>query len=133
MLRQRLSDRAANAEANAVAAILNGGLLRLYAGEQRAEPEASPGRAVLLAELRFAERAFCAASGGIAEANPFETGCLAVADGVATWFAAVAADGTAIFDGSVGTREANLVLNDVEIREGDEIAVDEFRFYASKR
>jgi hypothetical protein len=132
-LNPKLSNEAANAEADAVAALLDNGYLRIYDGSQPANADAGIGGANLLAELRFNADAFAAAAAGVAAANAFTQDASANATGTATWFRALKSDGTSpIFDGTVGTSGANLNLNSVAIVAGVAVQVTGFTFTASK-
>ena len=132
-LNPKLSNVAANAEADAVVDLLDDGYLRIYDGTQPANADTSVSTQVLLAELRFNATAFGAASAGVATANAFTQDSSANATGTATWFRALKSDGTTtMFDGSVGTSGANLNLNSVSIVSGVAVQVTAFTFTASK-
>jgi hypothetical protein len=98
-----------------VGALLNAGFLRIYDGAQPATADTALGAQVLLAELEFDSPAFGAAIAGVATAEPITGEGDCPADGVAAWFRCVKADGTPVFDGSVGTSAADLVLNSTAI------------------
>jgi hypothetical protein len=132
-LNPKLSNVAANAEADAVAGLLDDGYLRIYDGTQPTNADTAVGAQVLLAELRFNATAFGAAAAGVATANAFTQDASANATGTATWFRALQSDGTTVmFDGSVGTSGANLNLNSVSIVAGVAVNVTGFTFTASK-
>lgn len=115
-LTQKLSNAAANAAADAVAALLNNGYLRIYDGAQPTNADTAIGSQVLLAELRYNATAFGAAVAGVATANAMTADSSANATGTAAWFRALKSDGsTVIFDGSVGTSGCNLNLATVSI------------------
>jgi len=123
-LTPRLSNAAASAAADAVVDLLNNGYLRIYDGTQAATADTAIGSQVLLAELRFNATAYGAASNGVATANAFTGDASANATGTATWFRALASNGTTVyFDGSVGTSDANLVLGSVSITTGQTVDV----------
>ena len=65
----QLSVAAANAAANAVCSLLNGGYIRVYTGPRPASTEVAVSTQVLLAAPRFNATAFGAASNGVAIAN----------------------------------------------------------------
>lgn len=119
----KTSDLAVNAAADALLALLNNGKLRLYAGVQPTTPDGALGAQVLLAELRFGSPAFSRAVAGVAVANPLTEEDDAMATGTATWFRALTADDVAIFDGSVGVAQADLILNAVSIQQHAIVAV----------
>lgn len=96
----RLSTAAQNAAADAVAALCNGGTLKVYDGTQPAA-----GGAVTTQTLgityTFAATAFGAATGGVATANTIAQATV-VASITPTWCRALKSDGTTIvFDGNV--------------------------------
>lgn len=132
-LNPKLTGLAATTEANAVAALLNNGWLRLYSGSQPSTADEAVSSQVVLAELRFGNPAFGAASDGVAAANAIAGDASANAPGKATWFRCFKSDGTTpVFDGSVGTSNSNLVLNSVEISAGAPVDVTSFTFTAQK-
>jgi hypothetical protein len=132
-LNPKLTSLAATSEANSVAALLDNGWLRVYSGSQPATADDAITSQVLLAELRFASPAFGAASDGVATANAITGDSSANAAGTAVWFRCFKADGvTPVLDGSVGTSNANLVLNSVDISAGAQVDVTSFTFTAQK-
>lgn len=123
-LNPKRSNAAANAACDAMAALANGGYLRIYDGAQPASADTPVSSQTLLAELRFADPAFAAAAAGVAAANPIASDLSADATGVASWFRVFEADGTsAVWDGSVGTANADLVVNSVNFQQGAHIDV----------
>ena len=115
-LNPKSSNVAANAAVDAMATLINTGYLRIYDGTQAATADTAVGAQVLLAELRYAATAFGAGSAGVATANAITADSSANATGTASWFRVLKSDGTtAIFDGSVGTATADLILNTVAI------------------
>ena len=132
-LNPKLTDLAATTEADAVAALLNNGWLRLYSGAQPSTADEAVSSQVVLAELRFGNPAFGAASDGVAAANAIAGDASANAAGTATWFRCFESDGaTPVFDGSVGTSNSNVVLNSAEISAGAPVDVTSFTFTAQK-
>jgi hypothetical protein len=132
-LNPKLTTLAATTEANAVAALLNTGWLRLYSGSQPSTADEAVTSQVVLAELRFGNPAFGSASDGVAAANAITGDSSANATGTATWFRCFESDGTTpVFDGSVGTSSSNLVLNSVGISAGAQVDVTSFTFTAQK-
>lgn len=119
----KLANAAANAGADALCALLNGGKLQIYGDSQPADANAAVGAQILLAELTFGNPAFAAALGGEAEANPITADASTNNTGTATWFRALKSDGTEVFDGSVGMSGCDLNFNRVAIREGEEMTV----------
>jgi hypothetical protein len=132
-LNPKLTSLAATTEADAVAALLSNGWLRLYSGVQPSSADEAVTSQVLLAELRFGNPAFGSASDGVAAANAIAGDSSANATGTATWFRCFQSDGTTpVFDGSVGTSTSNLVLNSVAISAGAQVDVTSFTFTAQK-
>jgi len=115
-LNPQLSNTSVNAAADAVCALANSGKLRIYDGTQAANANTALGAQVLLAELTLNATAFGASSGGVATANAIASDASANASGTASWFRVVKSDGTTVlFDGSVGTSSANLILASLTI------------------
>jgi hypothetical protein len=132
-LNPQLSNVAANAETNAVTALLNTGYLRIYSGTQPATADTAIAAQVLLATLRFGSTAFGAAANGVATANAITSDTNAAATGTAAWFRCLQSDGTTtVFDGSAGTSAANLNLNSVAISAGAQVDVTGFTYTSSK-
>lgn len=105
------SNTAVNAAAVAVTTLANTGYLRIYDGTQPATADTAITTQVLLAELRWNATAFGAPAAGVATANAITSDASANNTGTATWFRALQSDGTTVlFDGSVGTSAADLIL-----------------------
>jgi len=123
-LQPRRSNAAANAACNAMAALANNGYLRIYDGTQAATADTALGSQVLLAELRFSATAFGNAVAGVATANAITADSSANQTGTASWFRVLGSDGTSVvYDGSVGTASADLILNTVAIVLGASVSV----------
>jgi len=104
----RISTVAADAEANATGALLDGGYLRTYAS---AKPEDADTEEVTphLTELRFGTPAFRAAIGGAIASYPLTPDLDTPGDADAVWYRTFMADGvTPVFDGTVGVTGCNL-------------------------
>lgn len=97
-----LANAARNAVADAVAALCDGGVLRVYDGIQPAGPGTAVTTQTLLAECTFADPAFSSAVAGVATAHTIADDPAADASGTATWFRIVGAGGSAVIDGTVG-------------------------------
>jgi hypothetical protein len=107
----QLATATVNGQANDMAARCNNGYVRIYDGAQPADADTAVSTQVLLAELRFGATAFGTAVGGVITANSITADSDANNTGTATWFRALASDGTtSVFDGSVGTTNANMVI-----------------------
>lgn len=107
----KVSVAVANAQADLVGALCNGGYLRVYGGfKPSSADEVAPGAA--LATLRFAAEAFRPAENCQIQSNPIMPDENTEGSGEATWFRAFMADGvTPVFDGTVGTANANINLS----------------------
>lgn len=123
----QLADATVNAQADALARLLDNGYLRIYDSTQAATADTALGAQVLLAELRFNATSAPAASSGLLTFNAITSDSSANATGTASWFRALKSDGTTVvFDGSVGTSASNLVLNSTSIASGATVAVSSF-------
>lgn len=123
-----LSTAASNHQLDALAELLDGGYLRLYAGQRPATPDVQVKDQSLLAELRFSRPAFDPADSGTVRATQIRSDPSAAASGQVAWYRAVAKDGkTAIIDGSVGTQDADMIVNFTEIQKTAKFSVSEFR------
>lgn len=123
----KMADAAVNAEANALAALLNSGYLRVYDGSQPATADTAITSQVLLAELRFGATAFGAAVSGVITANAISDDTDANATGTAAWFRCLESDGvTPVLDGNIATSAANFVINTTSIVIHSDVAVTSF-------
>lgn len=128
----RISNDAAKAAADAITALLNAGAgagkLRIYDGTQPAGPDTAISDQTLLAELTLTDPAFGAAAdaspGATATAASISDDTSANATGTASWFRAVDSDDNAVIDGSVGTSDADLILDSVSITAGQTVKVN---------
>jgi hypothetical protein len=117
----------ANAAADAICALCDGGSIRIYSGAQPATPDDEP-VGVLLAEPRFGTPAFSAAVDGTATANAITPDGNANATGTAAWYRLCAADGSAVTDDECGVTGsgAALELSTIGIQAGDRVLVPNF-------
>lgn len=129
------SDEAAKAAVDAVAALCNGGSLKIYDGAQPTDANTAVGAQTLLATLTLSATAFGAsvASGSAgskvvtATANAITGDTSADATGTAAWFRVLKSDGTSVvFDGSVGTSGCDLNMATTSIVAGEEVDVSSF-------
>ncbi len=128
------SDEAAKAACDAVAALCNGGTIKVYTGTQPTDANTAIGAQTLLGTFSFAATAFgaSAASGTAPTRSAVATAAAiaditAVASGTATWFRALKSNGTSVvMDGSVGTSGCDLNLTDVTITSGETMRVSSF-------
>lgn len=115
-LNPQRTDAIVNELVDAMAAHLDNGYIRIYDGAQAANADTAVGAQVLLAELRFGATAFGAGAAGVATANAITADSSANATGTASWFRCLESDGTTVvYDGSVGTATADLILNSTAI------------------
>lgn len=125
-LNTQVSDTAANAAANALAALCNGGFMELYTATQPANANTAVSGQTLLVTLGLSATAFGGAVAGVLTANTISPGNNA-ATGTATWFRVYKSDGTtAVFDGSVGTTGCNLNMNSNVLQSGAQTTVTAF-------
>jgi hypothetical protein len=123
-LNTQLANATVNGQGDNLAARLNSGFLRIYDGAQPATADTALGAQVLLAELTFSATAAPATVNGLITFNAIGADTSANATGTATWFRAVASNGTTVvLDGSVGTATSNLILNTVSIIAGGNVSV----------
>lgn len=95
--------------------------IKLYDGTQPAGPGTAIGSQVLGVTFTLdATAAYGAAASGVAtlDVSPAIT-AVAVAGITATWFRAADSNGVAVFDGSVGTSSADLIMNTTTIANGN--------------
>lgn len=118
-----MSYAAVNAEANALAALANSGILRIYSGTRPTTcDDAITG--TILAELTMNATAFGSASNGVLTANAITADSAADAGGTATHFRLFQSNGTtALWDGTVGTSGEDCNLNSVAISAGAQVSV----------
>jgi hypothetical protein len=129
----KLTDLAANTEADALAPLFNTGWIRIYDGTQPVTADTAIVAQVLLAELRFSATAFGAAVAGVLTANAITSDTAANNTGVAAWYRCFKVDGiTAICDGSVGTATADMILNSVAISSGATVSCSAFTHTVTK-
>jgi hypothetical protein len=108
-----LENESVNAQANALATLCNNGYIRIKSAAN-----------VLLAELRFGATAFGAASAGVIEANAITAEDAALDTATATKYEVYKSDGTSLlWTGTVGTADADLVLNAVGITVGAQVTI----------
>lgn len=123
-----ISDAAAKAASDAVCALCNGGTIAIRSGTQPANANTAA-TGSLLVTLSFSATAFGAASSsGVATANAIAP-ANASGTGTASWFRAFKSDGTtAVFDGSVGTAAADLILSAVALTTGGQVTISSLTY-----
>ncbi len=117
-LNPKLANIGANAAADAVTALLNSGYIDIYDGTQPATADTAITTQTKLARLTFGNPAFGSAVAGVSTANAITSDTAADATGTASWFRACKTNGSAVFDGAVGTASANLILSTTSIVAG---------------
>lgn len=130
----QLTNAVVNAQADALAALLDHGYLRIYNGSQPASGDTALGSQTMLVELRLATPAAPAAVNGVLTFSAIAAAA-AAASGTASWFRIYASDGTTpVMDGSVGVSGdgPNLTLSSTTIASGGVIAVTAFTHTVSK-
>lgn len=123
-----LAQRSANAAADAVLALCDGGVLQIYDGVKPESPEIAARSQHLLAELRFGSPAFSPAVNGTAMARAISKDPAARVTGSPTWFRVVSAEGRAVMDGSVGTMDGDLVTNLSTIQRDAEVSIERLAY-----
>lgn len=130
-----LSNDAANAEADALSALLDNGYLRIYSGTRPANADTALSGNTLLAELRFANPAAGAASGGVITFSAITSDSSANATGTATFYRAFQSDGsTVVVDGDVGTTGSGeeMELGSTAIQSGAVVSISAFSHTVTK-
>lgn len=119
----QISFAAADAEANALALLMNSGKLRIYSGTIPTRADDSIGAAVQLAELTMNATAFGASASGVITANAI-TGANAGNSGTASFFRVWNSAGAVSYlQGTAGTATSDLILNSVAISSGAAVSV----------
>jgi hypothetical protein len=129
MNKVRLSEAAANAAADAVARLLDGGWINIYEGTMPASAdEAPPQGTKLLASIQFASPAFMASEGGMTRAHALQPDRDAAQTGRPQWYRLYRADHvTAVQDGNVaGSGQPAMLLRALLIAQHAEVSVDTF-------
>ena len=109
MKNTQVSNYALQLEAQALATAANGGTVEIYSGTQPTDANTAVGSQTLGVTLTLGNPAFSVSSGTLT-ANAITSGT-AVASITPTWCRVKASGGQVLFDGSVGTSNANLILD----------------------
>lgn len=129
----KFSNLTVNGEADFIGVAADSGYIRIYSGSQPADADTGIVAQVLLAELRFAADAFPAAVAGLLTANAITSDASADNAGTAAWARILKSDGTSVlFDGTVGTSSANVVINSVAISAGAVVSCSSLTLQVSK-
>jgi hypothetical protein len=109
-LNTQIADATVNAQASALAALCNGGLIRVYNGTQPASADAALSGNTLGVTLTFGATAFGAPNSGLLTANAITSGT-AVASITPTWARILRSDGTTVvMDISCGASDSNMII-----------------------
>lgn len=109
-LNTQLADATVNAQASALAALCNNGIIRVYDGTQPATADTALSGNTLGVELTFGATAFGAPTSGLLTANAITSG-VATASITPTFARIFASNGTTvIMDVSAGASGANLTI-----------------------
>lgn len=125
----KVSTAAANLKANAWAAGMNSGYIRIYQGTQPATANTSLGAATLLAELTMGSTAFGAAVDGLLTANAITKDSSANNTGTAQFYRLFQSDGTTpMGDGTCGASGSgsDLELSSTSIVQFGEVTCTSF-------
>jgi hypothetical protein len=126
-----LSNAAANAAADAVMRLLDGGFLDIYDGA-RPDADAAVTTQTRLGRFSLSNPCAGAAVAGVATFNSISA-AVALASGSATWFRMRASDETAVFDGSAGTGSGvDVTLSSAEFVQGALVQPAAFTYRARK-
>lgn len=113
----KLSLAAAEAQANAIAPLCNGGFIDFYSTAQPSTPETPPG-GTSLATLDLPNPAAASVTNGLMTFNAIPGGTVAVS-GTALWFRITENDhSTPVLDGTVGTSGSDINLNSTTLVNG---------------
>jgi hypothetical protein len=118
----RIGTTARNAQADAVAAMLNGGTVEVRTGAQPADPQTTAS-GTLLATIPLAATAYGAASAGVAALAGTPRTDPGDAAGTAGWWRAKSSGGVAILDGACGTSGSEMNLNSLSIAVGVDVSI----------
>lgn len=115
-----------------MAALCNGGTLKIYDGTQPATADTAITTQNLLATLTLGNPAFGSAAAGVATANAITGDTSADATGTASWFRVLTSAAATVFDGSAGTASADLILNSTAIQSGASVTISSLTLTESK-
>jgi hypothetical protein len=119
----KLSTQAANAAADAIVDLLDGGTIQVYDGTVPATANTAITTQILLGTLTLGTPAFGSAVDGVATAEAILAEDDADATGTASFCRALTSGATVIFQGTVGTSGCNLNLSSTSIEAGGSITV----------
>lgn len=131
----RLGLLAVNAEAKAVAELLNGGYLDFMTGEQPAGPDVPVSDDLRLARCSFGNVAFGVPDAGVLISNPLSK-AVAIKTGEPRWVRCLTKNLEPVIDGNagkVGQGDANALGKVDTIVEGQIVNITEFKHVVSKQ
>lgn len=129
----KVSNTVVNGQADALSVLADNGYIRIYDGTQPATADTAISSQVLLAELRFNADAAPSAVDGVLTFNAITQDSSANNTGTASWFRALASDGTTVlFDGAVGTSGSDMNIATTSIVAGAIVGVTSFVYTVSK-
>lgn len=133
-----ISNLAARNACDEITALLDAGAgpgkVRIYDGPQPADVDSPPDvSSAVLAELTLSDPAFGAAvdsgSDAVATGNPVTDDSSADESGTASWFRCVNSSGVAVLDGSVGTVDADMIVDSTTIAIGQRVQIVSFKYH----
>lgn len=132
----KLTNAAASAAADAVVDLVDAGAgagkIRIYSGTPPATADTALSGNTLLAELAMSDPAFGAASNGVATASAISNDTAADATGTATFFRVLDSNNVVIFQGTVDTASADLVVNTTSFVAGAIVSISSFTYTQPK-
>lgn len=132
-LTQKLANVAANAAADAVCDLLDGGFADIYDGTQPATADTAITSQVKLASLGLNATAGGAAAAGVVTLNAITSDSSADASGTATWARLFKSDHTTVvMDMSVGTSGCNVNLNSATVTIAGTVGISAGTFTINK-
>jgi hypothetical protein len=129
----KITNAAANAEVDALTALMNGGSVKIYSGTAPATADTALSGNTLLATLPLSATAFGSGASGVATANAITNDSSADATGTASFFRGMKADGTTVVcQGTVGTTGADMNLNSTSISSGAAVSISSWTITQGK-
>lgn len=132
----KLTNAAASAAADAVVDLVDAGAgagkIRIYSGTPPATADTALSGNTLLAELAMSDPAFGPASNGVATASAISNDTAADATGTATFFRVLDSNNVVIFQGTVDTASADLVVNTTSFVAGAIVSISSFTYTQPK-
>lgn len=120
----RLSIAARNAELDALASIANGATLNIYTGAQPLTADEPIKSQILIASLKLGKTAFKPANDATLTANTITEDPEARATGNPSFYRVASTSGKALWDGSIGRSDADLILDSSIIQKGARVRIE---------